>query len=116
MRSPRLSGSAIFLSLQADDVDDAMVANKIWGDSVPRLKGSTVRETGKRKPQSLVKVPRELIQLQWKVRIGIDIFFVVLLSSFPRCIAFFETFQLQPDNDMYDLTILNGRQIIGNLR
>ena len=23
--------------------DDARVANKIWGDSVPRLKGSTVR-------------------------------------------------------------------------
>jgi len=39
--------------------DDARVANKIWGDSVPRLQGSTVRETGKRKPQSLVKVPRE---------------------------------------------------------
>jgi hypothetical protein len=35
-----------------------------------------VRETGKRKPQSLVKVPHELIQLQRKVRIGIDIFFV----------------------------------------
>ena len=41
--------------------DDARVANKIWGDSVLRLKGSTVRETGKRKPQSLVKVPCELI-------------------------------------------------------
>ena len=53
-----------------------MVANKIWGDSVPRLKGSTVRETGIRKPQSLVKVACELIQLQQKVRIGIDIFFV----------------------------------------
>jgi hypothetical protein len=49
--------------------DNARVAHKIWGDSVPRLKlkGSTVRETGKRKPQSLVKVPRELIQLQRKI-------------------------------------------------
>jgi hypothetical protein len=56
--------------------DDARVANKIWDDTVPRLKGSTVRETGKLKPQSLVKVPRELIQLQRKVQIGIDIFFV----------------------------------------
>ncbi len=56
--------------------DDAKVAYKIWGNSVPRLKGSTVRETGKRKPQSLVKVPQELVQLQQKVRIGIDIFFV----------------------------------------
>ena len=56
--------------------DDAKVAYKIWGDSVSRLKGGTVRETGQRKPQSLVKVPQELIQLQHKVRIGIDIFFV----------------------------------------
>ncbi len=43
--------------------EDARVAHKIWGDSVSSLKGSTVRETGKRKPQSLVKVPCELIQL-----------------------------------------------------
>jgi hypothetical protein len=56
--------------------DDAKVAYKIWGNFVPRLKGSTVRETGQRKPQSLVKVPWELVQLQQKVRIGIDIFFV----------------------------------------
>ncbi len=53
--------------------EDARVAHKIWGDSVPRLKGSTVRETGKRKPQNLVKVPRELIRLQQKVQISIDI-------------------------------------------
>ena len=56
--------------------DDAKVAYKIWGDSVSRHKGGTVRETGQRKPQSLVKVAQELIQLQHKVRIGIDIFFV----------------------------------------
>jgi hypothetical protein len=36
-------------------VDDAKVAYKIWGASIPRLKGSTVRETGHRKPQSLIK-------------------------------------------------------------
>jgi hypothetical protein len=56
--------------------DDAKIAYKIWGNSVPRLKGSTVRETGQRKPQSLVKVPWELVQLQQKVRIGTNIFFV----------------------------------------
>jgi hypothetical protein len=33
--------------------DFAKVAHKIWGASVPRLKSSTVRETGHRKPQSL---------------------------------------------------------------
>ncbi len=42
-------------------VDDAKVAYKIWGASAPRLKGSTVREAGHRKPQSLVKVPKELL-------------------------------------------------------
>jgi hypothetical protein len=55
-------------------VDDAKVAYKIWGASVPRLKGSTVREAGHRKPQSLVKVPKELLLLQQKVCIGIDMF------------------------------------------
>ncbi len=71
--------------------DDAKVAHKIWGDSVPRLKGSTVRETGKRKPQSLVKVPCELIQLKWKVRIGIDIFYVnghIFFMTYSRMICF----------------------------
>ncbi len=57
-------------------VDDAKVAQKIWGASVSKLKGSAVQETGQRKPQSLVKVLRELIQLQQKVCIGINIFYV----------------------------------------
>jgi hypothetical protein len=48
-------------------VDNAKVAYKIWGASVPRLKGSTVRETGHCKLQSLVKFPKELLQLQQKV-------------------------------------------------
>ncbi len=56
--------------------DNDKVPIKIWGDSVPRLKGCTVRETGKCNPQSLVKVPQELLQLQRKVCIGINIFFV----------------------------------------
>jgi hypothetical protein len=71
--------------------DNARVAQKIWGDSVLRLKESTVRETGKRKPQSLVKVPRELIQLQRKVWIGIDIFFVnghIFFMKYGRMICF----------------------------
>jgi hypothetical protein len=39
-------------------VANAKVVYKIWGASVPRLKGSTVRGTGQRKLQSLVKVPK----------------------------------------------------------
>ncbi len=57
-------------------VEDAKVAQKIWGSSVPCLKGSTVWESGYPKPQSLVKVPWELLKLQQKVSIAIDIFFV----------------------------------------
>jgi hypothetical protein len=71
--------------------DDARVANRILGDSVLRLKGSTLRETSKCKPQSLVKVPHELIQLQRKVRIGIDIFFVnghIFFMTYSRMICF----------------------------
>ena len=72
-------------------VEDAKVAEKIWGSSVPCLKGSTVRESGHRKPQSLVKVPRELIKLQQKVSIAIDIFFVngqIFFMTFSRKICF----------------------------
>ncbi len=71
--------------------DNAKVAYKIWGDFVPRLKGGAVRETGQRKQQSLVKVPREQIQLQQKVRIGIDIFFVnghIFFMMYSRMICF----------------------------
>jgi hypothetical protein len=72
-------------------VDDAKVAHKIWGASVPKLKGSTVQEAGQRKPQSLVKVPWELLQLQQKICIGIDIFFVnghIFFMTYSRKICF----------------------------
>jgi hypothetical protein len=72
-------------------VNNAKVAEKIWGSSVPRLKGSTVQESGHRKPQSLVKVPQELIKLQQKVSIAIDIFFVngqIFFMTYSRKICF----------------------------
>jgi hypothetical protein len=50
-----------------------------------------VRETGHRKPQSLVKVPKELLQLQQKVCIGIDIFIVkghIFFMRYSRKICF----------------------------
>jgi hypothetical protein len=64
---------------------------KIWGASVSRLKGSTVRETSHHKLQSLVKVPKELLQLQQKVCIGINIFFVnshIFFVMYSRKICF----------------------------
>ncbi len=72
-------------------VDYAKIAHKISGASVSKLKGSTVRETGQRKPQSFVKVPQELLQLQQKVCIGIDIFFVnwhIFFVTYSRKICF----------------------------
>ncbi len=72
-------------------MEDAKVAQKIWGSSVPCLKGSTVRESGHRKPQSLVKVPRELLKLQQKVSIAIDIFFAnrhIFFMTYSRKICF----------------------------
>ncbi len=72
-------------------VDDDKAAHKIWGASVPKLKGSTVRETGQHKHQSLVKVPWELLQLQQKVCIGIDILFVnghIFFMTYGRKICF----------------------------
>jgi len=75
-------------------VDDAKEANKIWGASVLRLNGSNVKEIGHRKPQSLVKVPKELLQLQQKVCIGINIFFVnghISFMMYSRKICFATT-------------------------
>jgi hypothetical protein len=72
-------------------VDEAKVAYKIWGASVPRLKGSTVQETGQYKPQNLAKVPKELLQLQRKVCIGINIFFAnghIFFMTYSRKICF----------------------------
>jgi hypothetical protein len=72
-------------------VENAKVPNNIWGASVPRLKGGTVRETGPCKPQSLVKVPKELLQLQQKVCIGINILFVnghIFFIMYSRKICF----------------------------
>ena len=50
-----------------------------------------MRETGHNKLQSLVKVPKELLQLQQKVCIGIDIFFVkghIFFMKYSRKICF----------------------------
>ncbi len=72
-------------------VDNAKVTYKIWWASVPQLKGSTARETGHCKPQSLVKVRKELLQLQQKACIGIDIFFVnghIFFMMYSRKICF----------------------------
>ncbi len=40
------------------------------------MNGNTVRRTGKRAAQSIIKVPKELIKLQQDVELAIDCFFV----------------------------------------
>jgi hypothetical protein len=62
-------------------VEDAKITYKIWGTSVPKLKGCTVQEINQCKLQSLVKVLQELLQLKQKVCIGIDISLSLGMSS-----------------------------------
>jgi len=56
--------------------EDVKAADVIWGRSVLKMKGNTVRRNGKRMAQSIVKVPKELIKLQQDVELAIDCFFV----------------------------------------
>jgi hypothetical protein len=56
--------------------EDVKAADVFWGRSVLKMKGNTVRRTGKHVAQSIVKVPKELIKLQQDVELAIDCFFV----------------------------------------
>ena len=56
--------------------EDVKTAEVIWGRSVLKMKGNTVRRNAKRLVQSVIKVPSELIKLQQDVELAIDIFFI----------------------------------------
>ncbi len=56
--------------------DDVKAAEVIWGQSVLKIKWNTVRRTGKRTTQSIIKVPKELIKLQQDVELAINCFFI----------------------------------------
>ncbi len=56
--------------------DDVKATEVIWGQSVLKMKGNTVRRNGKRVVQSIIEVPKELIKLQQDVELVIDCFFV----------------------------------------
>jgi hypothetical protein len=60
---------------------DIKAAEVLWGQSVLKMKGNTVRRNSKHMAQSIVKVPRELIKLQQDVKLAIDCFFVTNTSS-----------------------------------
>ena len=57
-------------------LEDEKAAKVIWGRSVLKMKGSTVRKNCKRLVQSIIKVPLELIKLHRDVELAIDICFV----------------------------------------
>jgi hypothetical protein len=56
--------------------DYVKAADVIWGRSVLKMKGNTVRRNGKGVTQSIVKVTKEFIKLQQDVKLAIDCFFV----------------------------------------
>jgi hypothetical protein len=72
-------------------IDDVKAAEVIWGQSVIKLKGSTIRREGKRKKQSIIAVPLELIKIHQDVELAIDYFFVnrqVFFTTFSTKVCF----------------------------
>jgi hypothetical protein len=56
-------------------LEDVKAAKVIWGCSVLKMKGNTVRRNGKRIVQSVIKVPTELIKLHQDVELVIEFVF-----------------------------------------
>jgi hypothetical protein len=53
-------------------VEDVKIAKNIWGPSVVKAKGNTVRRPAKLTPSSIVLVPKELIKAQKNVTLSIN--------------------------------------------
>jgi hypothetical protein len=71
--------------------EDVKAADVIWGRSVLKMKGNTVRRNSKGVLQSIVKVPKELIKFQQDVKLAIDCFFVnkhIFLTTYSTKICF----------------------------
>ena len=73
------AGSILGCEVMPEDVKTAKV---IWGQSVLKMKGNTVRRNAKRLVQSVIKVPSELIKLQQDVDLTKDIFFITKHAFF----------------------------------
>ncbi len=72
-------------------IDDVKAAEVIWGRSVIKLKGNTVRREGRRKKQSITQVPSELIKIHQDVELAINCFFVnrhVFFTTFSTKVCF----------------------------
>jgi hypothetical protein len=51
-------------------LEDVKAAKLIWGCSLLKMKGNTVRRNGKKVVQSIIKVPIELIKLHLDVKLA----------------------------------------------
>ncbi len=103
--------------------DDVKAAEVIWGQSVLKMKGNTVRRNGKRVAQSIIKVPKDLIKLQQDVELAIDCFFVnkhIFFTTYSMMICFttvthlgFRTKALMREDlhATYKMYLLRGFQI-----
>ncbi len=105
-------------------IDDVKAAEVIWGWSVLKMKGNTVRRNGKRVMQSIVKVPMELIKLHQDLELAIDCFFVnkhVFFTTFSTKICFTTITHLSSRNEeviwvallaTYKMYLLRGFRIV----
>jgi hypothetical protein len=73
-------------------VEDIKIAKNIWGPSVVKAKGNTVRRPAKSTPSSIVSVPKELIKAQKNVTLSMYFFFInqkhIFLMTYSKNICF----------------------------
>jgi hypothetical protein len=62
---------------------DAKAAEVIWGHLVIKVKGNTVRRNTNHLVQSVIKIPKELVELQQDVKWAINCFLSTNMSSLP---------------------------------
>ncbi len=104
--------------------EDVKAAKVIWGQSVLKMKGNTVRRNGKCMAQSIIKFPNELTKLQQDVELAINCFFVnkhIFFTTYSTKICFttvthlgFRTKALiwEALHATYKMYLLRGFQIV----
>ena len=105
-------------------LDNAKAAEAIWGQSLLKMKGNTVRKNATRMTQSIVRVPTKLIKLHQNVELAIDVFFInkhIFFITFSTKICFTTITHLTSHNKKmiwealhftYKMYLLRGFRII----